>query len=117
MTTDTTVKPGQVWADNDKRAAGRTVRVERIEDGSAVCTILTNRDATPSPSGIFHPSALDVFLSRLLPLTEGVGRTASLYVGTVAPAYGQSGGGVEVYFPAGVRNTTARVPPRRLPDE
>ncbi|WP_432887604.1 YfhO family protein [Kribbella sp. CA-245084] len=46
--------------------------------------IMTNRAATPSPSGIFHPSALDVFLSRLLPLTEGVGRTASLYVGTVA---------------------------------
>ncbi|WP_371407060.1 YfhO family protein [Kribbella sp. NBC_00662] len=46
--------------------------------------LLTNRAATPSPSGIFHPSALDTFLSRLLPLTEGVGRTASLYVGTVA---------------------------------
>ncbi|HEY3512245.1 YfhO family protein [Kribbella sp. NPDC051137] len=46
--------------------------------------ILTNRAATPSPSGIFHPSAVDVFLSRLLPLTEGVGKTASLYVGTLA---------------------------------
>ncbi|MFI5696539.1 YfhO family protein [Kribbella sp. NPDC051586] len=46
--------------------------------------ITTNRAATPSPSGIFHPSALDIFLSRLLPLSEGVGRTASLYVGTAA---------------------------------
>ncbi|WP_427885663.1 YfhO family protein [Kribbella sp. GL6] len=46
--------------------------------------VLTNRAATPSPSGIFHPSAIDVFLSRLLPLTEGVGKTASLYVGTLA---------------------------------
>ncbi|MGW7685674.1 YfhO family protein [Kribbella sp. NPDC054772] len=46
--------------------------------------ITANRAATPSPSGIFHPSALDLFLSRLLPLSEGVGRTASLYVGTVA---------------------------------
>ena len=46
--------------------------------------VMTNRAATPSPSGIFHPSALDIFLSRLLPLSEGVGRTASLYVGTVA---------------------------------
>jgi ABC-type phosphate transport system auxiliary subunit len=45
MSTDTTVEPGQIWADNDKRSEGRTVRVERIEDGSAVCTILTNRDA------------------------------------------------------------------------
>ncbi|GAA1570914.1 YfhO family protein [Kribbella hippodromi] len=46
--------------------------------------ITANRAATPSPSGIFHPSALDIFLSRLLPLSEGVGKTASLYVGTVA---------------------------------
>lgn len=46
--------------------------------------ITANRAATPSPSGIFRPSALDVFLSRLLPLSEGVGKTASLYVGTVA---------------------------------
>ncbi|NUR93890.1 MAG: YfhO family protein [Kribbellaceae bacterium] len=45
---------------------------------------LANRAATPSPSGIFHPSAIDLFLSRLLPITEGVGKTASLYVGTIA---------------------------------
>ncbi|HEY3560751.1 MAG TPA: YfhO family protein [Kribbella sp.] len=45
---------------------------------------LANRAATPSPSGIFTPSPVDIFLSRLLPLTEGVGRTASLYVGTIA---------------------------------
>ncbi|MFI6675186.1 YfhO family protein [Kribbella sp. NPDC050469] len=43
-----------------------------------------NDDATPSPSGIFTPSPVDIFLSRLLPLSEGVGRTASLYVGTAA---------------------------------
>lgn len=45
---------------------------------------LANRAATPSPSGIFRPSPIDIFLSRLLPMSEGVGRTASLYVGTVA---------------------------------
>lgn len=45
MTTDTAVKPGQIWADNDPRSDGRTVRVERIERDKAVCTILTNRDA------------------------------------------------------------------------
>lgn len=39
------VKPGQVWADNDQRSAGRTIRVDRIEGDKAVCTILTNRDA------------------------------------------------------------------------
>jgi uncharacterized membrane protein YfhO len=47
--------------------------------------VLTANDAaTPSPSGVFKASAIDLFLSRLLPLSEGVGRTASLYVGTVA---------------------------------
>lgn len=44
--TEITVRPGQIWADNDPRSAGRTVRVERVEDGKAVCKILTNRDAT-----------------------------------------------------------------------
>jgi hypothetical protein len=45
MTTDApTVKPGQIWADNDKRAAGRTLRVERVLGDKAQCTILTNTD-------------------------------------------------------------------------
>lgn len=38
------VRPKQIWADNDPRSAGRTLRVERIEDGKAVCTVLTNAD-------------------------------------------------------------------------
>ena len=46
--------------------------------------LAANDDATPSPAGIFTPAPVDMFLSRLLPLSEGVGRTASLYVGTVA---------------------------------
>jgi hypothetical protein len=40
------VKPGQIWADNDKRCAGRTLRVDAIEGGKAVCLILTNSDET-----------------------------------------------------------------------
>jgi hypothetical protein len=37
------VKPGQIWADNDPRSAGRTLRVGYIEDsGKVVCTVLTN---------------------------------------------------------------------------
>jgi hypothetical protein len=39
------VKVGQVWADNDKRCKGRTIRVDAIEAGKAVCTVLTNADA------------------------------------------------------------------------
>lgn len=47
---DITVKPGQIWADNDPRCSGRTMRVDDIKFSSrmgcdvAVCTILTNAD-------------------------------------------------------------------------
>lgn len=36
------VRPGQVWADNDPRVAGRTLRVDVIEGEHALCTVLTN---------------------------------------------------------------------------
>jgi hypothetical protein len=59
--TDTpTVRPGQVWADNDPRAAGRTFRIDEIRDDPntgwlmAVCTILTNADETQAE--IDHPT-------------------------------------------------------------
>ncbi|WP_190253552.1 hypothetical protein [Dactylosporangium sucinum] len=42
----TAVKPGQVWADNDPRCAGRTLRVDAVDDDKALCTILTNSDTT-----------------------------------------------------------------------
>lgn len=42
----TEVKPGQCWADNDPRAAGRTLRVDAINGDKAVCTVLTNADDT-----------------------------------------------------------------------
>ncbi|MEU4395016.1 YfhO family protein [Kribbella sp. NPDC023855] len=40
--------------------------------------------AAPSPPGVFVPVPLENFFARLLPLSEGVGRSASLYVGTAA---------------------------------
>jgi hypothetical protein len=48
-------------------------------------------------------------------LTTGVG--VVVHSGTVAPAYGQSGGGVEVFFPNGAKNTSPLDPPRLLTDE
>lgn len=41
------VLPGQVYADNDYRKPGRTLRVERLTDDGvyAICTVLTNYDA------------------------------------------------------------------------
>lgn len=35
------VKVGQVWGDVSKKGAGRTLLVEAIVDGDAVCSILT----------------------------------------------------------------------------
>lgn len=40
------VRVGSVWADNDPRSAGRTLRVERVDGDKAVCTVLTNTAAT-----------------------------------------------------------------------
>ena len=55
------VKPGQVWADNDWRAKGRTLRVDEVKKAVnsdhlyALCTVLTNSDSTQadldSPAG------------------------------------------------------------------
>ncbi len=42
MSSDETVRPGQVWADNDPRSEGRTLRVDMLAEGKAYCTILTN---------------------------------------------------------------------------
>lgn len=38
-----TVLPGQVWADNDPRESGRTLRVDTTDTTHAVCTVLTDR--------------------------------------------------------------------------
>lgn len=46
------VRAGQVWADNDPRSAGRTLRVDAVKFSSrmgcdvAVCVVLTNADET-----------------------------------------------------------------------
>jgi len=53
-TTQNPVEPGQVWADCDPRAVGRTIRVDSIGgdvmDPTAVCTVLTDRDSAVSPT-------------------------------------------------------------------
>lgn len=35
------IRPGQVWADNDRRCEGRTVRVDSVDASFAECTVLT----------------------------------------------------------------------------
>lgn len=36
------VRPGQVWADNDPRVTGRTIRIDAVDGDVATCTVLTN---------------------------------------------------------------------------
>ena len=36
----TTVEPGQIWADNDKRSIGRNVRVDGVDGEYARCTVV-----------------------------------------------------------------------------
>ena len=37
------VRPGQVWADNDPRAAGRRIRVASLDGDYANCTVVQDR--------------------------------------------------------------------------
>ena len=46
MAETTIVRPGQAWADNDKRVKGRTLRVLRLYETRALCETVTNDDAT-----------------------------------------------------------------------
>lgn len=48
------VKIGQIWADNDKRAKGRHVRVDRIEGDYAFCTIVIDRADTEPDGGRYR---------------------------------------------------------------
>lgn len=49
---------GQIWADNDKRCAGRTLRIDCIRDDArrgetvADCTILTDSDDCSTLAGV-----------------------------------------------------------------
>lgn len=68
------VRPGSVWADNDPRSAGRTLRIERIEDGKAVCTVLTNSDNTDLNSPWqrdMRGKTTRISLSRFRPTSTG----------------------------------------------
>jgi hypothetical protein len=79
------VKVGQVYADNDRRSAGRTLRVDAIEDGKALCTVLTNEAVTqayiddPASKPNWMPRAYKdqrgkqtrIALSRFVPTSTG----------------------------------------------
>lgn len=39
------VRPGQVWADNDPRAEGRTLRVVEVTEVRALCEVISQSQA------------------------------------------------------------------------
>ncbi|MEU8521212.1 hypothetical protein [Streptomyces sp. NPDC048577] len=60
------VRVGQVWADNDKRSEGRTVRVDEVDVCYAYCTVLTS--ATP---GGRTGQRTRIALERMRPTSTG----------------------------------------------
>ncbi|WP_435059419.1 hypothetical protein [Streptomyces sp. bgisy060] len=60
------VRVGQVWADNDKRSEGRTVRVDEINVRYAYCTVLT----PPTPGGRTGQRTR-IALERMRPTSTG----------------------------------------------
>ncbi|MEJ0017482.1 MAG: hypothetical protein WDN25_13145 [Acetobacteraceae bacterium] len=84
------VLPGQIWADNDKRAAGRRVQVLSVEGDYANCVVVADRDDPVRLSGRYNcPRPPDwtpvghntrILLSRFQPTSNGY-----RYVGCAAP--------------------------------
>lgn len=81
MSTTETPAPavGQVWADNDPRSAGRTVRIDLVKGAYAHVTILTNTDSTQddidSASALWRRDMRGkqsrILLNRLRPTSTG----------------------------------------------
>ncbi|MFG2959751.1 DUF6354 family protein [Streptomyces sp. NPDC048291] len=60
------VRVGQVWADNDKRSEGRTLRVDEVDARYAYCTVLT-----AATLGGRTGQRTRVSLERMLPTSTG----------------------------------------------
>lgn len=70
------VREGQVWADNDRRSRGRTLKVVRVENGRALCVVLTDG---PHPIRSAVGRTVAIKLDRFKPTSTGyrlVGPTA-----------------------------------------
>ncbi len=66
-----------MWADNDYRAAGRTLRVTAVDATHATCTVLTDRTVSTyrHPGGYVHGTGT----------THGVGRTTRIRIDRFRP--------------------------------
>ncbi len=96
-TTRTPVRVGQVWADNDPRIKGRTVRITDIDDTHAVVEVLTNaskvEEQLARPRSSWRPrdmrgTSTRIRLDRFVPRSTGYRllQEASETVTDAAPA-------------------------------
>jgi hypothetical protein len=81
MTEQQAAQPGQIWADNDKRAKGRTIQVISIEDGYALTKVVTMRGNDVLPT-VKAPTRIR--LDRFRPTASGY-RLVRNADGTLAP--------------------------------
>jgi hypothetical protein len=80
-------------------------------------TTATDKPMAPSGFAAVGRYALPNVLPASFLFTLNAVGGEPISVGTVAPAFGQSGGGVEVFFPIGAQNGLGHKPPVHLPDE
>lgn len=62
------VRPGQVWADNDPRSAGRTLKVVAVGRNSARCVVLTA--AANGPASTVGKARM-ISIDRFRPVSNG----------------------------------------------
>lgn len=62
------VRPGQVWADNDPRSAGRTLRVIDVVSQRVICEVVTNIDNAPADK---RGNRTRIALRRFVPTSTG----------------------------------------------
>ena len=62
----TTVRTGQVWADNDPRSAPRTVRVLEVDDEKALVEVVT-----PAAAATNAGARTRISVKRFRPTTTG----------------------------------------------
>jgi hypothetical protein len=84
VTDQPAIRTGQIWADNDKRNKGRTLRVDHVtttldgEPFKVFCTILTNSDEVQASLDAHPNSYIDrrgkqtaIDVSRMRPTSTG----------------------------------------------
>jgi len=80
-------------------------------------TTATDKPMAPSGFAAVGRYALPNVLPASFVFALSAVGSERIHIGTVAPAFGQSGGGVEVFFPLGGSNSAGYKAPARLPDE